>query len=304
MSQQAYTTTLGLKDPGRYNVQTVGNETDYANLWFDLGVVRVGKANTLLIVPNDWSTLTNGTVDGVPSGLHRYVGEQRFVFGLLNVTDGDGDLVSYDIESRIGGPGGFFYADSSGNGLDACHAGDSRAAGYFGDGARLSGSGSYLEACGDSVPILTEIDTAFTVAFWVKPETDYVDGAGWAWSFGRQDLWRLGFYNPAQGVRFAVTDTSNNVHAIEAVHPLYTDRWVHLAASMRSGSGWTNLSLFVNGQIVAWTNGTDFTAKDGNSYLYLGWDEAAGPSAGHFRGIVDEFRLYGTGLPQDGVRGA
>lgn len=34
-------------------------------------------------MPNDWSTLSNGT-----TGLHRYVGEQRFVFALLNVTDG------------------------------------------------------------------------------------------------------------------------------------------------------------------------------------------------------------------------
>jgi hypothetical protein len=43
---------------------------------------RVGKANTLLMTPNDWSTLSNGTVDGEPTGLHRYVGE--------NPTSGDG----------------------------------------------------------------------------------------------------------------------------------------------------------------------------------------------------------------------
>ena len=55
--------------------------------------VRVGKANSLLLTPNDWSTVSNGTVDGEPTGLHRYAGENRFVFVLLNVTDGHGDLV-------------------------------------------------------------------------------------------------------------------------------------------------------------------------------------------------------------------
>lgn len=29
---------------------------------------RVGKSNTLLLVSNDWSTLSNGTVDGEPTG--------------------------------------------------------------------------------------------------------------------------------------------------------------------------------------------------------------------------------------------
>jgi len=45
-------------------------------------VFRVGKANTLLLTPNDGSTLSNGIVDGEPTGLHRYVGEQRFAFVL------------------------------------------------------------------------------------------------------------------------------------------------------------------------------------------------------------------------------
>jgi len=45
-------------------------------------VFRVGKANTLPMTPNDWSTLSNGTVDGEPTGLHRFVGENRFVFVL------------------------------------------------------------------------------------------------------------------------------------------------------------------------------------------------------------------------------
>jgi len=60
-------------------------------------IFRVGKANTLLMTPNDWSTLSNGTVDGSPTGLHRYAGENRFVFVLLNVTDGHGNLALDDV---------------------------------------------------------------------------------------------------------------------------------------------------------------------------------------------------------------
>ena len=58
---------------------------------------RVGKANTILMVPNDGPTLSNGTVNGAPSGLHGYAGEKRFVFVLRNVTNGVGDIVSHDL---------------------------------------------------------------------------------------------------------------------------------------------------------------------------------------------------------------
>src|SRR5207249_814113 len=64
--QKAYTTTVGLRDSDWYNVLTYGDETIHATLRFDLKVVRVGKANTILVVPNDWSTLSNGTIAGVP----------------------------------------------------------------------------------------------------------------------------------------------------------------------------------------------------------------------------------------------
>jgi len=83
-------------------------------------VFRVAKSNTLLLVPNDWNTLSNGTVDAMPTGRHRYVGEQRFVFVLLNVTDGHGNLASYDLETKDWNGA---YADPSGNGLPAYHVG-------------------------------------------------------------------------------------------------------------------------------------------------------------------------------------
>lgn len=57
----------------------------------------MGKASVLLLMSNDWSNLSNRTVDGQRTGLHRSVGEQRFVFVLLNITDGHGNLASYDM---------------------------------------------------------------------------------------------------------------------------------------------------------------------------------------------------------------
>ena len=41
----------------------------------------------------------------------------------------------------------------------------------------------------------------------------------------------------------------------------------------------------------------------GTSSLFLGWDEASGGSLGHFKGAVDEFRLYSRTLSQDAVHG-
>ena len=72
---------------------------------------------------------------------------------------------------------------------------------------------------------------------------------------------------------------------------------------MKAWSTRTNLSVFVNGQLVAWTNETSYDARDGTATLYLGWDEASGSSAGRFKGIMDEFRLYSTVLSQGAVRG-
>jgi len=59
---------------------TTGTTSPYATLDYCLKTVKVGKENTLLVVPNDWSTVFNGT------NVHRYVGEQKFAFVLLNVT--------------------------------------------------------------------------------------------------------------------------------------------------------------------------------------------------------------------------
>ena len=175
-------------------------------------VVRVGKANTLLITPGDWSTLSNGTVDGRATGYHRYVGEQRFAFALLNVTDGDGDVVSYDLETKDGDFGPDYYSDSSGNGLHACHAGDTPVGvARFGGGVLLSGSNSLVAVCGVNPSAkLNQVYQAFTVSFWIRPDKDYNGtGTGWAWSFGRKDLWRVGYDRAVGGVEVAVNDSGS-----------------------------------------------------------------------------------------------
>ncbi len=271
-------------------------------------VFRVGKANTLLLTPNDWSTLGNGTVDGEPTGLHRFVGENRFVFVLLNVTDGHGDLVSYDLESRTSEGN---LADQSGNGLYAYHFGVTLEPARFGLGARLDGTANSALWMGDD-ETLNDVNDALTVSFWIRPDVDYGTGTttGWRWSSGRQDLWRFGYYEDMgtsfHGLRFEVKDTGGTVRAVQAAYPLYAGRWVHLAATLTrrenfGGYTWSDLDLYANGvRIWSQTVSPYVTAMDGTTSLYLGYDTAGG---GRFKGIVDEFRLYKTSLSQDSVRG-
>ena len=60
---------------------TTGTTSPAASLYYCVRTVKVGKENTLLVIPGDWSTVQNGS-----TGLHRYVSEQKFVFVFLNVT--------------------------------------------------------------------------------------------------------------------------------------------------------------------------------------------------------------------------
>ena len=121
----------------------------------------------------------------------------------------------------------------------------------------------------------------------------------WNWSFGRQDTWRLGFYG--SDVKFEVFPPSGCAHSTQMVYPLYAGRWYHLAPSMKTWSTRTNLSHFVNGQLLAWKNETSYTVKTGSAFLYLGWDQATAGAT--FKGIVDEFRLYKRALSQNSTRG-
>ena len=268
-------------------------------------VFRVAKSNTLLFVPNDWPTLTNGTVDGVPTGRPRYLGEQRFVFVLLNVTDGNGNLASYDFETRTSGGS---FADLSGNGLRAYYPADQPSVpAVFGRGARLTATDAPFAA---DDPKLDDITNEMTVAFWVRPDVDYGGGTtGWRWSAGREGLWRLGYYEHFEsgfhGLRFEVKDTNGNIHFVQAQYPLRAGRWVHLAGVLTRapvyGITHSHLHLYVNGAKVAtWAALPTFSAMDGSTPLRIGHDSAGG---GRFKGLVDEFRLYTTALSDDGVHG-
>src|SRR3989442_12945751 len=184
------------------------------------------------------------------------------------------------------------------------------AIGYFGSGVSLSGSGTDLCTCTSGATTkLNAIYQAMPVACWIKPGVDYVAcGPGWAWAFGRKDLWRVGFDLSVPGLRFSVNDPTAGWRSAAAVFPLYTGRWVHVAAVLANGQDgqfhWSNLSLYVNGERIAYQSFTSVTSvRTGSTFLYLGWDEASGTSAGRFKGAIDEFRLYSTALNQSAVRG-
>ena len=80
-----------------------------------------------------------------------------------------------------------------------------------------------------------------------------------------------------------------------------------LANGQGDGARWSNLSLYVDGDRIAYSPYGSWTSvPSGYAWLYLGWDEASGSSpatAGRFKGVVDEFRLYARSLSPDAVRG-
>ncbi|TLZ59106.1 MAG: LamG domain-containing protein, partial [Methanobacteriota archaeon] len=123
-------------------------------------------------------------------------------------------------------------------------------------------------------------------------------------SFRWKDPWRAGFARvTTDGERLAVRFPGSGPSITRAPYPLFAGRWYHLAASMKTWSTRTNLSLFVNGQLLAWKNETSYTVKsaNNNALLYLGWDQATAGAT--FKGIVDEFRLYKRALGQNSTRG-
>jgi len=182
--------------------------------------------------------------------------------------------------------------------------------GRFGYAVALSGSGSYVEACGSNPSgTLNVLTRSMTVAFWIRPDVDYASGTGWAWSFGRKDIWRVGYYGDANfhGLQFDAKDSVSGLwRSAPAPIALYAGRWVHVAATLsRIDDGsfhWSNLSLYVNGDLVGWFAQAPYTVDlpTGATDLYLGYDEASG---GRFKGVVDEFRLYNSVPAPESIRG-
>jgi len=80
-STTQFSALFDVADQATGYLETEGTQAIRAKMGYSAQLMKVGKVNTLLIVPMDYSTIFNGS-----TGLHRYVGEQKFVFVLLNVS--------------------------------------------------------------------------------------------------------------------------------------------------------------------------------------------------------------------------
>lgn len=85
-TEREYNHTYYITDSEGYKT-TKGYSNPAGEVGYRLKTIRQGKVNTLLIVPNDYSTVLNQSARFAGKDLgHRYLGEQRFVFLLLNCT--------------------------------------------------------------------------------------------------------------------------------------------------------------------------------------------------------------------------
>jgi len=265
---------------GRYD----GEPVDGA-LTYDIRVFRVSKGNTLLLTPNDWSGVFNGS-----TGLHRYQAEQRFVFLLFNVTDGRGDLFHADMESDLGPT---TLQDTSTHQRALPVDGTVRKVpGWHGDALEFNGVNTSVRT-----PDGAGLDTlSLTVSLFFRPGMDYdagLAGSGF-YAFAERDgaaglLWRFGWDATIDGLRFEARDAvSAAVHTIsKAAFPLYRGTWYHLAATLSGGQ----MTIVVDGQILA--SGTDgnFLPRTGAQYLRIGHDLATNA---FLKGTVDEVAVYSS----------
>jgi len=160
--------------------------------------------NTRLLTPNDWSGVSNGS-----TGLHRYQGEQRFAFVLLNVTDGNGDAMHVDMETFAGQTQ---MADVSPHGATLqVNGGPRTVAGWHGKALEFDGVDDSVQS--QSAGGLNDATAALTVSLFFRPGRDYFPESGSAfYAFAQRSgaggtLWRFGWDAAIGGLRFEIQDS-------------------------------------------------------------------------------------------------
>ena len=250
---------------------------------YQIRTFRVAKLNTRLLTPNDWSGVINGS-----TGLHRYQGEQRFAFVLLNVTDGYGNVAHADMETLT-----FVNAlqDFSPNGLTLWTYGDPPVVpAVHGRGMAFDGTDDKVQTGSGSATALNAITTAMTVSLFFRPGQDYdstLAGSAFHAFAERADsgetLWRFGWDAATDSLAFRIRSGSTD-YTVSMAYSLHKGTWYHLAATLSGGYQ----RIFVDGVQVAVISGTP-SVKTGTQILYVGYDF---PSNKYLKGTVDEVAVY------------
>ncbi len=261
---------------------------------------------------NQWNELFNGLIDEVAIyGRVLSGGEIRYLAGFRSIVETDPSLVIYyDFE---GFGNNLFVLDKSGKGNDAVVVGSVSGlagAGYSGSEAcQITGDGSYLDLDGLHFPPEDIPTTAFTLAYWMKPE----DTGGTQTVFSAladPHSWCHGGYVRNDQYHAHIGDADNNyiINAYEGT--VEYGVWHHMALTWELVPGeYGGGAMYIDGELVA-EYGNEFVeappgvpaANNWGSAVHggarLGWDIDDG---WQFSGLLDEFYVFKRELSQDEI---
>lgn len=267
------------------------------NPWQATGGVRIGRGKVNGAATEFWS----GQVDDV-----------RLYTGVLSKDRVSALVVSYGTQPgsltlpvadagywKFDEGSGTTAADSSGRGLTATLRGGvgwrySRNAA----GAVFDGVSGYAETAG----AVLNTSQSFSVAAWVYPSGQSSGTRAVAGQDGAQvSAFTVGYR--AGDSRFVVraptVDQSNPGSVLLAsAEPVVAGHWSHVTVVYHREIGW--LCLYVNGALSAIQNGV--TVLGSNGPLSLGRSRWNGANAEFFNGVIDDVRVYQSGLWDGEVR--
>ena len=220
-------------------------------------------------------------------------------------------VIYYDFEGFGNNP---FVLDKSGNGNDAIVVGSVSGlagAGYTGsEVCQITGDGSYLDLNGPEFPLEDIPTTAFTLAYWMKPE-DTGDTQTIFSALADPHSWCHGGYVRNGQYHAHVGDAGNNyiINAYEGT--VEYDVWHHMALTWElvpgeHGGG----AMYVDGELVA-EYGNDFVEAPPGVPAADNWGSVnhGGARIGmdvddswQFSGLLDDFFVFKRALLQDEIK--
>ncbi len=210
-------------------------------------------------------------------------------------------VIYYDFEGFGDNP---TVLDKSGKGHDATVVGS--VSGLVGAGARASeacqitGNGSYLDLDGANFPTEDIPTTAFTLAYWVKPE-DTGDTQTVFSALAAPHSWCHGGYIRNNKYHAHVGDI-NNKYIIDAYEgAVEFDAWHHMALTWELVPGeYGGGAMYIDGELVAEYGNTFLEAPPGveaadnwNNGARIGYDV---DNSWQFSGLLDEFCIFKRAL--------
>ncbi len=153
--------------------------------------------------------------------------------------------------------------------------------------------------------VLDSLSTTATLEVWIRPE---VPGGAEAWIFARRDPFVSEGFSVAllqtgqiqMTVRTTSSPTVSGSTFRSSTSPITFGQWQHVAAQVDTTAG--TARMWVNGQEIALTavfgpatlSGTLFNVNQ--QYIGRRQDPNTAGGGGHFKGAIDEVRLYGRVL--------